>query len=55
MSKILRSYIRESQLKKYSALIQRVSEEIPDVYMIAAPGAYSEERGITAEWEPLIF
>lgn len=61
----LRSYIRQAQrytvnvreslLKKYSGLIQRVSEEIPDIYMIAAPGAYSEERGITAEWEPLIF
>lgn len=47
--------VRESQLKKYSGLIQRVSENIPDLYMIAAPGAYSEERGITEEWEPLIF
>lgn len=47
--------VRESELKKYSGLIQRVNEEFPDIYMIAAPGAYSEERGITAEWEPLIF
>lgn len=47
--------VRENQLKKYDGLIQCVSDKIPNVYMVAAPGAYSEERGITPEWEPLIF
>lgn len=47
--------MRENQFKKFDGLIQRVSEDIPGLYMVAAPGAYTEERGITAEWEPLIF
>lgn len=47
--------VRENQLKKFDGLIQPVSEKIPGLYMIAAPGTYTEERGITAEWEPLIF
>lgn len=47
--------VRENQLKKFDGLIQRVSDYIPGLYMVAAPGAYTEERGITAEWEPLIF
>lgn len=47
--------VRENQFKKFDGLIQRVSESIPGIYMVAAPGAYTEERGITAEWEPLIF
>lgn len=47
--------VRENQLKKFDGLIQRVSDDIPGLYMVAAPGAYTEERGITAEWEPLIF
>lgn len=47
--------VRENQFKKFDGLIQRVSEHIPGLYMVAAPGAYTEERGITAEWEPLIF
>lgn len=47
--------VRENQLKKYEGLIECVSEKMPNLYMIAAPGAYSEERGITPEWEPLIF
>ncbi len=47
--------VRENQLKKFDGLIQRVSDRIPGLYMVAAPGAYTEERGITAEWEPLIF
>lgn len=47
--------VRENQLKKFDGLIQRVSEHIPGLYMVAAPGAYTEERGITTEWEPLIF
>lgn len=47
--------VRENQFKKFDGLIQRVSEDIPGLYMVAAPGAYTEERGITAEWEPLIF
>ncbi len=47
--------VRENQFKKFDGLIQRVSDHIPGLYMVAAPGAYTEERGITAEWEPLIF
>lgn len=47
--------VRENQLRKFDGLIQRVSDHIPGLYMVAAPGAYTEERGITAEWEPLIF
>lgn len=47
--------VRENQLKKFDGLIQPVSEKISGLYMVAAPGAYTEERGITAEWEPLIF
>ena len=47
--------VRQNQLKNFEGLIQCVSEKIPDLYMVAAPGAYTEERGITAEWEPLIF
>lgn len=47
--------VRENQLGKFNGLIQRVSDHIPGLYMVAAPGAYTEERGITAEWEPLIF
>lgn len=47
--------VRENQLKKFEGLIQRVSDYISGLYMVAAPGAYTEERGITAEWEPLIF
>lgn len=47
--------VREKQFKKFDGLIQRVSDHIPGLYMVAAPGAYTEERGITAEWEPLIF
>lgn len=47
--------VRENQLKNFDGLIQPVSEKIPGLYMVAAPGAYTKERGITAEWEPLIF
>lgn len=47
--------VRENQLKKFDGLIQRVSEYVPGLYMVAAAGAYTEERGITTEWEPLIF
>lgn len=47
--------VRENQLGKFNGLIQRISERIPGIYMVAAPGAYTEERGITTEWEPLIF
>lgn len=47
--------VRENQFKKFDGLIQRVSDHIPGLYMVAAPGAYTEERGITSEWEPLIF
>lgn len=47
--------IRGSQLGKFDGLIQLVSNKIPDLYMVAAPGAYSMEYGITPEWETLIF
>lgn len=47
--------VREGQLKKLEGLIQLVSEEIPGLYMAAAPGAYNSDYGITAEWETLIF
>ncbi len=47
--------VRQNRLKKYDGLIQCVSEHIPGLYMVAAPGAYTEEHGITTEWEPLIF
>lgn len=46
--------VRKNLLGKYEGLIQSVSEEIPDLYMVAVPDAYSMERGITTEWEPLI-
>lgn len=47
--------IRVSQVKKFEGLIQPVSDKIPDLYMVAAPGAYSLEYGIAPEWETLIF
>lgn len=47
--------VRQNLLEKYQGLIQPVSEKTPELYMAAAPGAYSEEKGITGEWEPLIF
>ena len=47
--------VRGSQLKKFSGLIQAVSDSVPGLYMAAAPGSYSLEYGITPEWETLIF
>ncbi|MDE6905503.1 MAG: CRISPR-associated helicase Cas3' [Lachnospiraceae bacterium] len=47
--------VRQNLLEKYQGLIQPVSEKTPELYTIAAPGAYSQEKGITGEWEPLIF
>ena len=47
--------IRESQLEKFEGLIQPVSDKIPDLYMVAAPGAYHEDYGIAPELETLIF
>lgn len=47
--------IRTGQLKKFEGLVQPVSDKIPDLYMVAAPGAYSMEYGIAPEWETLIF
>lgn len=47
--------IRESQLKKLEGLIQPVSDQMPDLYMIAAPGGYHMDYGIAPEWETLIF
>ena len=52
---IMRHYIRTGQLKKFEGLVQPVSDKIPDLYMVAAPGAYSMEYGIAPEWETLIF
>lgn len=47
---------RGNQLKKMEelGLIQSVTENIPNLYMISAPGAYHDQCGITGEWEPLI-
>ncbi len=47
--------VRGNQLKKFDGLIQLVSDKIPDLYMVAAPGAYNSDYGITPEWETLIF
>lgn len=47
--------VRENQLKEFEGLIQPVSERIPGLFMVAASGTYTDERGIVAEWEPLIF
>ena len=47
--------IRGSQLKKFVGLIQPVSDKIPELYMVSAPGSYHQEYGITPEWETLIF
>lgn len=46
--------VREGQYKEIAGLIQPVSEKIPGLYMVAAPGAYNQEYGITPEWETLI-
>ena len=61
----LKAYIRQAQrytvnvrgnrLKQFEGLIQSVSDRIPDLYMVASPGAYQMEYGITPEWETLIF
>lgn len=47
--------VRGSQLKKFDGLIQPVSDKIPGLYMVAAPGAYNNDYGVTPEWETLIF
>lgn len=47
--------VRENQLKKLEGLIQPVSDAMPGLYMVAAPGAYSNAYGIVPEWETLIF
>lgn len=47
--------VRGSQLKRFEGLLQPVSDQLPDLYMVAAPGAYSDEYGIAPEWETLIF
>lgn len=47
--------VRESQLKNFEGLIQPVCDHIPNLYMVAAPGAYNQDYGITQEWETLIF
>lgn len=47
--------VRESQLREFDGFIQPVNKKIPNLYMVAAPGAYSMDYGITQEWETLIF
>ncbi len=47
--------VRESRLKEFAGLIQPVSTQIRGLYMVALPGAYHEDYGITPEWETLIF
>ena len=61
----IRSYIRQAQrytvnvrgnqMKKLDGLIQPISDKIPDLYMVTAPGAYNNDYGIAPEWEMLIF
>lgn len=46
--------LRENQWKKYNGLIEPVSDQIAGLYMVAAPGAYHPDCGITPEWETLI-
>lgn len=46
--------VRGSQLRKLEGLIQPVSGSMPNLYMVAAPGAYSNDYGIAPEWENLI-
>lgn len=47
--------VRGSQLKKLEGLIQPISDNMPNLYMVAAPGAYNNDYGIVPEWETLIF
>ncbi|MDE6983875.1 MAG: CRISPR-associated helicase Cas3' [Lachnospiraceae bacterium] len=47
--------VLESQLERFDGLIQPVSDRIPGLYMVAAPGAYNKDYGIAPEWETLIF
>ena len=47
--------VRGNQLKKLEGLITLVNDNIPDLYMVAVPGAYNSDYGITPEWETLIF
>ncbi len=42
-------------MKKLDGLIQPISDKIPDLYMVTAPGAYNNDYGIAPEWETLIF
>lgn len=47
--------VRGSQMERLRGLIQPVTDKIPDLYMIASPGIYRDDCGITTEWETLIF
>lgn len=47
--------VRGSQLKKLEGLIQPISDNMPNLYIAAAPGAYNNDYGIAPEWETLIF
>lgn len=46
--------VRENQLKDLKALMEPVTDKISGLYMVAAPGAYHNDIGLTDEWEPLI-
>lgn len=46
--------VKESQRKKLDGLIQPISDIFPNLYMVAAPGAYNLDYGITPEWDTLI-
>lgn len=47
--------VREGRLKEFEGLIQPVSDKIQGLYMIALPGGYNEDYGISPEWETLIY
>ena len=47
--------VRNTQKDKMIGLLQLVTDKIPDIYMIALPGVYQNDCGITSEWETLIF
>ena len=47
--------VRGSQLKKLEGFVQPISDNVPNIYMASAPGAYNSDYGIAPEWEILIF
>lgn len=44
----------ENKLKDLEALMEPVTDKISGLYMVAVPGAYHNDIGLTDEWEPLI-